>query len=238
MARTALSLVLLIASAAGLKLGGPVPTTTTATCSRRGFNAWAGTATVAAAAALFPSAVHAAESKEAKLVRDTLAGLKVIKDDKAAFIEGIIAQDPSAPQLPPAIPFTTFQKLEGQSDPEFMEAAIDYAGTCTIARATPRRPSTQPPFACGSLLVCHVRAAESNRAAKDLVKLAKLTKQKVQVSYKEAGKPRSIQEVEYGDAPGSNLGSTKEYAERAADEVLGTYLALDAAVKAMGTASK
>ena len=143
------------------------------------------------------------DSKEAKLVRDTVMGLKSVVESKEAFIAGIVAGDPNAPQLPPAIPFTTFQKLETTSDPDFMEAAIDYA--------------------------------EANRAAKDLIKLAKLTKSKVQVSKKEPGKPRVFEEVEYGQAPGSNLASTQEYAERAAQEVLGASLALEAAAKAMGS---
>jgi hypothetical protein len=65
------------------------------------------------------------------------------------------------------------------------------------------------------------------------VKLAKLTKQKVVVSTKEPGKPRVDMEVEYGEAPGSNLGSAKEYAERAVAELLGAKLALEAAVKFM-----
>ena len=57
--------------------------------------------------------------------------------------------------------------------------------------------------------------AEAMRNARDLVKLAKLTKQKVSVSKKEPGKPRVEVEVEYGAAEGSGLASTKEYAERA-----------------------
>ena len=135
------------------------------------------------------------------MVKDTLTQLKAIVSAKDAFIAGLVSQDPSAPQLPAAIPFTVFQKLEGTAEPEFMEAAIDYA--------------------------------EANRAAKDLVKLVKLTKQKVQVSTKEPGKPRQTTEVEYGSAPGSNLASAQEYAERAIQEVIGASVALEAAAKAL-----
>jgi len=42
--------------------------------------------------------------------------------------------------------------------------------------------------------------------------------------------------VSYGDVPDSGLATAKEYAERAADEILGASVALDAAVKYMGTA--
>lgn len=66
-------------------------------------------------------------------------------------------------KLPAQLPFTTFQKLEKTSDPEFMEAAIDYA--------------------------------EAYRGVKDLVKLARLTKQTVAVSTKEPGKPRKETQV-------------------------------------------
>ena len=100
--------------------------------------------------------------------------------------------------VPAAIPFTTFQKLEKTSDPEFMEAAIDYA--------------------------------EAYRGVKDLVKLAKLTKEQVVVSTKEPGKPRVEQTIAYGDAPGSGLASAEEYAKRAVNEALGASLALDAAI--------
>jgi DNA-binding phage protein len=71
------------------------------------------------------------------------------------------------------------------------------------------------------------------RGVKDLVKLAKLTKEPVTVSIKEAGKPRQDTVVNYGDAPGSGLSSAEEYATRAADELLGATLALDAAIKYM-----
>ena len=161
-------------------------------------------AAAACAAVLLPTAAQAKESKDAELVRSTAVELKALANEKKdAFIAGIVAGDTTAPQLPAAIPFTTFQKLESTSDPDFMEAAIDYA--------------------------------EANRNAKDLVKLAKLTKQKVKVSKKTEGKPREFEEIEYGEAPGSNLASTKEYAERAAAELLGASLALQAAVKAMGS---
>ena len=76
---------------------------------------------------------------------------------------------------------------EKNADPEFMEAAIDYA--------------------------------EAYRGFKDLVKLAKLTKETVVVSTKEKGQPRQQVSMTYADAPGSNLAPTKEYAERAVNEV-------------------
>ena len=72
--------------------------------------------------------------------------------------------------------------------------------------------------------------AEASRNARDLVKLAKLTKQKVAVSVKEKGKPVKTVEVEYGQAEGSNLGSAEEYAKRAFQEALGASVALSAAV--------
>jgi hypothetical protein len=72
--------------------------------------------------------------------------------------------------------------------------------------------------------------AEAYRGAKDLVRLAKLTKEPVVLTKKEAGKPREESVVAYGDAPGSGLSPTKEYAERALNEILGASLALDAAI--------
>ena len=42
-------------------------------------------------------------------------------------------------KLPAQIPFTTFQKLEKTSEPEFMEAAIDYA-EARARRETAKRP--------------------------------------------------------------------------------------------------
>jgi len=192
---TILSVALLFGEQSlALQVGGAAP------LSRR---AVVQTSFAAAASTMLPvPAAHAAETKEAKQVKDTVKALKELVASKDAFISGVVAQDAAAPQLPTQIPFAVFQKLEGTSDPEFMEAAIDYA--------------------------------EATRAAKDLLKLAKLTKQKVQISTKVAGKPREYSEVEYGAAPGANLGTAQEYAERAAAEVLGSSLALEAAAKAMG----
>lgn len=64
--------------------------------------------------------------------------------------------------------------------------------------------------------------AEAYRGVKDLVKLAKLTKEPMVISTKEKGKPRVDQTVSYGEAPGSSLASAKEYAERAINEVRAT----------------
>merc|ERR1719231_1673534 len=131
--------------------------------------------------------------------------MKALLEDKEGFVAAYDQGREDAPSLPAQVPFATFQKLEKDAEPDFMEAAIDYA--------------------------------EAFRGAKDLVRLAKLTKQKVQVSTKEPGKPRQTEEVEYGQAPGSNLSPTSEYAKRAADEVLGAKLALEAAAKAMSNLS-
>ena len=130
-------------------------------------------------------------------LRETAAALKDLLNAKQSVIDSLDKGE--AVTLPAQIPFVTFQKLEKNADPEFMEAAIDYA--------------------------------EAYRGVKDLVKLAKLTKQPVQVTTKEKGKPRVVSEtVAYGDAPNSGLASTKEYAERAMNEMLGASLALDAAI--------
>ena len=72
--------------------------------------------------------------------------------------------------------------------------------------------------------------AEAYRGAKDLVKLAKLTNAPVTISTKEKGKPRVNVEMKYSEAPGANLAPTKEYADRAINEILGASLALDAAI--------
>jgi len=133
-------------------------------------------------------------------LKETAAALKDVLEKKDAFVAGLANGDEKV-KLPPAIPFTSFQKLEKTSDPEFMEAAIDYA--------------------------------EAFRGAKDLVKLAKLTKEPVTISSKEKGKPRQETTMTYGEAPGSNLGSAKEYAERALQELVGASLALDAALSYM-----
>ncbi|EOD14773.1 hypothetical protein EMIHUDRAFT_461595 [Emiliania huxleyi CCMP1516] len=166
----------------------------------------------AAAAAASTAFAHAAwaEPPPAEAVRGHLSELKALLADKENFVTAL--SDGAPYKLPAQIPFTTFQKLEKTSDPEFMEAAIDYA--------------------------------EAYRGVKDLVKLARLTKQTVAVSTKEPGKPRKETQVRYGDVPDSGLATAKEYAERAADEILGATgarevgasVALDAAVKYMGTA--
>ena len=142
-----------------------------------------------------------APSAAAKDVMSTAEELKNFVKNGTAFVEGQVDGDASAPQLPRAIPFTTFQSLEKDAGPEFMEIAIDYA--------------------------------EAMRNARDLTKLAKLTKQKVTVSSKEPGKPRMTMEIEYGAAEGSNLGSTKEYSTRAFQEAVGANIALNAAVDAL-----
>merc|ERR1719149_101260 len=150
----------------------------------------------AAAAAASTAFAHAAwaEPPPAEAVRGHLSELKALLADKENFVTAL--SDGAPYKLPAQIPFTTFQKLEKTSDPEFMEAAIDYA--------------------------------EAYRGVKDLVKLARLTKQTVAVSTKEPGKPRKEAQVSYGDVSDSGLATAKEYAERAADEILGASVALDA----------
>ena len=150
-----------------------------------------------AAATLLPSLPAFAIDKEAaKTVTDTQAALKKLLGEKDAFVAALAAGEDVS--VPAPIPFTIFQKLEKTSEPEFMEAAIDYA--------------------------------EAYRGVKDLVKLAKLTKQPVVVSTKEKGQPRKEETIAYGDAPGSGLASAEEYAKRAVNEALGASLALDAAI--------
>lgn len=186
--RPALLLTFLLAPSAALNVGG---------LNRRSMCRNFAAVTTGTALAMLPTcAAFAAADKEAKLVRDTSSQLKALLDGKANFIDTLAAG--GEVKLPAAIPFTTFQTLEKTSDPEFMEAAIDYA--------------------------------EAYRGAKDLVKLAKLTKQEVVVSYKEQGKPVEKKTMAYGDAPDSGLATTREYAERSVNELLGASLALDAAI--------
>jgi len=75
--------------------------------------------------------------------------------------------------------------------------------------------------------------AEASRSARDLLKLAKLTKQNVEVSVKEAGKARRTELKEYGEAEGSGLSTAKEYADRAAEELLAASICLDKAITVM-----
>ena len=186
--RPVLLLTLILAPSAALNVGG---------IGRRSICRNLAAVTTGTALAMLPTcAALAAADKEAMLLRDTSAQLKALLDAKAKFIDTLAAGE--AVTLPAAIPFTTFQTLEKTSDPEFMEAAIDYA--------------------------------EAYRGAKDLVKLAKLTKQEVVVSYKEQGKPVEKKTMAYGDAPDSGLATTREYAERSVNELLGASLALDAAI--------
>ena len=140
----------------------------------------------------------AIDKEAAKTVTDTQAALKKLLGEKDAFVAALAAGEDVS--VPAPIPFTIFQKLEKTSEPEFMEAAIDYA------------------------------EAYHHALVKDLVKLAKLTKQPVVVSTKEKGQPRKEETVAYGDAPGSGLASAEEYAKRAVNEALGASLALDAAI--------
>ncbi|KAL1520896.1 hypothetical protein AB1Y20_022457 [Prymnesium parvum] len=70
--------------------------------------------------------------------------------------------------------------------------------------------------------------AEASRNARDLVKLVKLTKQPVEVSLKEKGKPRTTEIKEYGEM--GTLAPAASYAERAVQEILGASLALEAAI--------
>ena len=184
-----LAAIALLSSPLALNVGGVQP------LSRRAVFSGA-----ASAAVLLPALpALAAESKEAASLRETSKAMKAILDTKADFVSALVSADFDAlPKLPAQIPLRTFQALEKTSEPEFMEAAIDYA--------------------------------EAYRGVKDLYKLAKLTRETVTVSTKEKGKPRESKEMAYGDAPNNGLASTKEYADRAVQELLGASLALDAAI--------
>ena len=198
--RTLSVLALLLALAQSLQLPAAQQSIT-----RRGALAAAGAALavrVLPAGAAVPDPVNLLMLKNpsaaAKEVLATQEALNAFIKNEEAFVTGLVNADEGAPQMPKAISFPTFQSLEKDGGPEFMEIAIDYA--------------------------------EAMRNARDLVKLAKLTKQKVQVSKKEPGKPRTTVEMEYGQAEGSNLGSTKDYASRAFQEAIGASVALNAAV--------
>ena len=200
MSRTLSVLALLLALAQSLQL--PVAQQS---ITRRGALAAAGAALAVRAlpaGAAVPDPVNLLMLKNpsaaAKEVLATQEALNAFIKNEEAFVTGLVNADEGAPQMPKAISFPTFQSLEKDGGPEFMEIAIDYA--------------------------------EAMRNARDLVKLAKLTKQKVQVSKKEPGKPRTTVEMEYGQAEGSNLGSTKDYASRAFQEAIGASVALNAAV--------
>lgn len=66
-------------------------------------------------------------------MRETAAKLKELLDSKQSFISALDAGEPVT--LPAQIPFTTFQKLEKNADPEFMEAAIDCARHAAARRS-------------------------------------------------------------------------------------------------------
>ena len=142
-------------------------------------------------------AVAAPDASALADVKAAQAALVLLLERKQAFIDGLANADASAPQLPRAVPFATFQKLEKGTDID-MAAAIDYA--------------------------------EAFRNAKDLARLAKLTKTTVGVTTKGAdGKTATVQR-EYGTVESSGLDSAATYAERAIQEVLGASLALNAAI--------
>ena len=85
----------------------------------------------------------AGEPKEAVSLRETSVALKGLLDQKEAFMSGLLAGDEAQYiKLPAQIPFTVFQKLEKNADPEFMEAAIDYAEASTSSRITLTRWGT------------------------------------------------------------------------------------------------
>ena len=201
------------------------------------------TAAAALAGGLASSAAQAATvpAKEAQQLRDTSAALKALLENKESLVSAL-STTPSEVKLPAPIPFTVFQKLEKTADPEFMEAAIDYA-----EGAFPAVPALLPsPCMRQTILRIFMDLSHSlslslprlrtsaYRGVKDLVKLAKLTKDPVTVTKKEKGQPRQEQVMSYGDAPGSGLSSTEEYAKRAGDEILGASVALEAAIKYMG----
>mmetsp|Transcript_14915 Transcript_14915/g.25432 ORF Transcript_14915/g.25432 Transcript_14915/m.25432 type:complete len:194 (+) Transcript_14915:19-600(+) len=75
--------------------------------------------------------------------------------------------------------------------------------------------------------------AEAYRNARDLVKLAKLTRQPVVVTTKEPGKPKVETTKLYSEVENSGLAPTETYVARALDELLGASLALDAAIAGM-----
>lgn len=203
MSRSLLSVLSILGASSALQLPFSLDRAAARTQHQLGRREAVGAAAIAAAAALatshVPAAVAGGESKEAKEVRAAAEAMRTFINSKDAFVQGLVSNDPTAPQLPKSVPFAVFQQLEKSAGPEFMETAIDYS--------------------------------EAMRNARELVKLARLTKQKVKVSTKEPGKPRVDVEMDYGDAEGSGLAPTKEYADRAYQEVIGASVVLDAALE-------
>ena len=87
----------------------------------------AGAAALAGLAPFAATAAAKVPEKESKLVKSTAAELKTVLENKESFITDLANGVEGSGKLPAPIPFTTFQKLEATADPEFMEAAIDYA---------------------------------------------------------------------------------------------------------------
>merc|ERR1711957_364238 len=149
----------LLAFAQSLQL--PTKAQSSQSTTRRGALAAAGAALsvrVLPASAAIQDPVNSlsnkAPSAAVKEVLSTQEALTAFVKSEAAFVEGTVDGDASAPQLPRAIPFTTFQALEKDAGPEFMEIAIDYAEAMRNARAPSRRPSgrasrsTRPSSCC------------------------------------------------------------------------------------------
>ena len=187
------------------------------------------------------------DAKAAAQVTDTLAAMKNVLDNKDAFIAGLTKGD-GRPTLPAPIPFTIFQSWRRFLDPEFMEAAIDYAEGVPCGpylqfaylraylhiRTDERvRSLTRAPSSC-LLPIFLVLASPAYRGVKDLVKLAKLTKEPAVVATKERWQAADGDADELRRGPGLRACERRGVAKRAADELLGATLALDAAIKYMG----
>ena len=192
-------------------------------------------------------------SAAAKDVLTTQVELNAFVKSEEAFVMGQVDGDEKAPQLPKAIPFTTFQvslmwpNLNPNPHPSPNPTPSLNPNPGPNPNPNPNTnpdPNLNPDLdpnphqslekdAGPEFMEIAIDYAEAMRNARDLTKLAKLTKQKVTVSSKEPGKPRMTMEIEYGAAEGSNLGSTKEYSSRAFQEAVGASIALNAAVEAL-----
>jgi hypothetical protein len=194
-------LLALVAQASGLKFGAPRITHPAAVAGVGRRSALAGAAAAALLQLPLPAFAETKEEKAQAQIRQASVVLHKLLDQKKEFVAAYVEGKGDRFPIPSTIPFTVFQTLEKNAEPEFMEIAIDYS--------------------------------EASRGAIDLIKLAKLTKQPVEVSIKEAGKPRRTAVTEYGSAEGSGLSTALEYAERAAEELLAASICLDEAIKVM-----
>lgn len=134
--------------------------------SNVGFGRRSAVAGAVAAAVLelpFPAFAGSKEDQAAEQIRLASAALHNLILNKSDFVQALVEGRSDGIQLPPAVPFTTFQALENTAEPEFMSVNEAVPMPRPPLRMVRPTPDLEPHRGCMAAHPCTAWRSEPSR---------------------------------------------------------------------------